>query len=113
MLTQSRRRTADRRSLAVEEREAARERERLAVDGHVLPERARAELLVGIDVRGVGDGIAEHVPLDHAGEELILRKRADERADLGLERVDVRLRERAVVEAVPVDRAKARRGERA
>src|SRR5207248_3117961 len=98
VLAQQRRASTHRRPLAIEQREAAGKREGRAVDRDVLPESARAQLLVVVDVARVRDGIAEHVARDHTLEELALVQGREERAHLALERIDVRLRERAVVE---------------
>src|SRR5207253_1011471 len=60
---------------------------------------------VGEDVSDVGDRIPEHVPRDHPGEELALRERGEKRPDGRLEAVDFVLRERSIVESLPIDRA--------
>src|SRR5206468_12409664 len=96
VLAEARRRAAYPRTLAVEEREPAGEREGRSVDRNVPPERARPELLVGVDVCRVGDRVPEHVARDHAIEELALRERRDERTNLGLEPDDIRLRPRSI-----------------
>src|SRR5687768_9484613 len=113
VLTESRRAASDTWPLAVEQSEAARERQRRSINGRVLPELAYAKLLVGVDVRRVGDGVAEHVALDDAGEEFALRDGAKERCDLALQRIDLLLRQRAVVELIPVDGGEDRRRETA
>ena len=99
------RRCADSGPLAVEESEASWEPHAAPCHFDLLPEVASLELLVLEDVTGVGDGITEHVARDHAREEFSLRQRQQELADRCLEAVDLCLRERAIVEALPVDRA--------
>src|SRR2546428_6763862 len=96
---------ADAGPLALEECEATRKLESALADLDLLPEVPRLELLIREDVAGVGDGIAEHVASDDAREEFTFREGLQEPSDRCLEAIDLRLRERAIVEALPVHRA--------
>ena len=98
-------RRADARTCAVEKREPARESHATAAEVEVLPEIPRLELRIGEDLGCVGNRIAEHVPGDHAVEEVTLREHREKLADGGLETIHLGLREQPVVERLPIDPA--------